>query len=74
MIKYLETYTVRTMSNNRERQFPSLLDAMEHVEGIVGNRSYSRPFAQEETLLYGYGDGSVSHMIQRDFEFELSSA
>ncbi len=74
-MKYLGTFTVRYMDEDREEHFSGESALMnEHrahtaAQNYVGNRRWSRPFPVEKTYFYGPGDGTVSVMIREDCEF-----
>jgi hypothetical protein len=68
-IKYLDTFTCYFINSNTEKQFPSKEEAMEAARNYCGNNSYSKLFPNEETYIFGPGDGTTSVMVRQDVEF-----
>ena len=62
---YVVYHMDREEEDDKETVFSTLDAAMEYCRRQVGNNSYSQPFPQEDTYLYGPGDGSTSKMIRR---------
>ena len=65
-----DTYTCYFTNSGTEKTFPSLLEAKKAAENYCGNKVYVKPFSDEETYIYGPGDGSTSVMIRQDFDFK----
>lgn len=71
MIVYKPTFFVVFIDeDNRTVTGLTLAEARRLAEAHVGNRSCARPIPNEETYLYGPGDGTTSVMIRREFELE----
>jgi hypothetical protein len=68
-IIHKSTFTCYFHNSDTEKQFPSLAEAQKAAESYCGNNRSTKPFPDEETYLYGPGDGSVSVMIRQDIEF-----
>ena len=64
-----QTATCYFVNSGTERNFPSVEDARTFAENYVGNRSCNKPFPNEDTYMYGPGDGTTSVMVRRDIEF-----
>lgn len=64
-----ETYTLIHTDTNAKKQFPNKEEAMTAAENSVGNRSFAKPFPNDETYLFGPGDGTTSIMVKQDSEF-----
>lgn len=67
---YLKTATCYFNVSDTSKQFASFELACEAAERYVGNRVYTRPFKEENTRLYGPGDGSTTVMVRQDVHFE----
>lgn len=68
-MRLLETYTVQFLKSGTSKQYPSKVAAHEAAAEYCGNDRYVKPFRDEDTWLYGPGDGSTSCMVQQDFDF-----
>jgi hypothetical protein len=64
-----ETATCYFMRSETEKAYPSVMEARRAAEEYVGNQSYSKPFPNEETYLYGDRSGETTVMVRRDFGF-----
>lgn len=71
-IKWLDSYTCYFLNSDTEKVFPSKDEAMQAARNYCGNNKYTTLWAnsgEEESYLFGPGDGTTSVMIRRDFEF-----
>lgn len=59
-------YFVRFIDICQELNNLSLEQAMRLAAAYVGNNAYAKPFPNENTYLYGPGDGSTMVMIRKD--------
>jgi hypothetical protein len=71
MIVRLDTASVIYLDEtpSRTENYASLGEARRVAERYVGNRSYSKPFPNEENYLYGDGTGVTTVMVQQDVQF-----
>ncbi len=69
MITRKGTFTVRYMDEDREEHFATEREAHIAAQDHVGNRSAARCFPNENTYLYGPGDGTTSVMVREDVDF-----
>lgn len=69
-IKYLETATVHFYNSGTKKTFPTLAEARAAAEAYVGNRSCAKPFPDEDTFLYGPGNGDTSVQVSRDMDMD----
>lgn len=69
-MRMLETYTIQFLKSGTEKQFPNKVAAHEAAAEYCGCNRYTKPFRDEETWLYGPGDGSTTCIVQQDFDFE----
>lgn len=65
----LETYTVYFLDSETEKQFPNKDAALKAAAKYVGNNSYNKLFLNEESYIFGPGDGTTSCMVRQDSEF-----
>ena len=66
----LKTFTCYYQDGSDQKvQHPSLAEAMAAAEKFCGNNRYNKPFPNEETYLYGPGNGVTSIMIRQDCEY-----
>lgn len=68
-IKRLDTATCYFTNSDTQKKFESFEKACEAAEDYCGNGVYTRPFPEEETRLYGPGDGTTSVMVRQDISF-----
>lgn len=68
-VKYLNTYTVYFMISDTEKEFPDKMSALKAAEDYAGCNRYTKPFPNEDTWIFGPGDGSVSIMVRRDVDY-----
>jgi len=62
----------RVASINRprdEKQFPNKEAALKAAEKYVGNNRYNKMFPNENSYIFGPGDGTTSCMVRQDIEF-----
>lgn len=64
-------YTVYYTNSDTTREVDTLEEARKLAEKYVGNSSATKPFPQEDTYLYGPGDGTTSVMVQEKFVWTL---
>lgn len=70
MIIHKDSFTCYLIASGREKHFPSLKEAQAFAKKFCGNDVSNKPFSEEETYLYGPGDGTTSIMIRQDVEFK----
>jgi hypothetical protein len=68
------TYTGKYIVYDREmdatKTFDNLATAKEFVERRVGNRSFAKPFDNEDTYFYGPGNGDTTYTIRPEVNFD----
>lgn len=68
VIKRLNTATCYFHNSDTKKSFPSVPAARAAAEAYVGNTRFAKPFPNEETYLYGPGDGTTTVMVRQDIE------
>lgn len=63
-------YVCMFLNSETEKEFPDLASAQLAAEKYCGNRRYAKPFPNEDTYLYGPGDGTTSVMVRKCFELK----
>lgn len=69
-IVYLKSATVYFMASDTKKTFPSIAEARRAAEAYVGNRAAAKPFADEETYLYGPGNGDTTVTVTQDMDMD----
>lgn len=69
-IKYLSTYTVHNMVDDSNKTFASSGEAHSYCQRLCGNSRYVKPFPEENTYLYGPGNGDTTLMIRQDIDMD----
>ncbi len=54
---------------DKKEIFSTLDEARQAAEKYCGNNVYNKPFPDEETYLYGPGDGTTSVIIRAEVHF-----
>ena len=67
---YLDTATVHFYLSDTKKTFPSLAAARAAAEEYVGNRACAKPFPDEDTYLYGPGNGDTTVQVSRDLDMD----
>ncbi len=62
------TFTCHFLEDDREQQFPSCEAALGAAREFVGNNRFVKPFACDDTYLFGPGDGTTSVIVRQDFD------
>jgi hypothetical protein len=61
-------FTIYYFDTNTEATFPDKASALKAAQDYVGNNRPTKPFPNEETYLYGPGDGTCTLMIRRTLD------
>lgn len=69
MTKRIDTFTVYFLDSETQKQFPNKQAAMSAAEKYVGNNKYNKLFPNEDSYIYGPGDGTTSCMVRQDLDF-----
>ncbi len=69
MFIHTGTFFCRFMDSDTQKDFPSLREAQDAAAAYVGNNSYSK-LPNQNTYLYGPGDGTTSVMVREHVRFE----
>ncbi len=68
-IRHKGTFTVRFLNSDTSKTFSTAAEAHIAAQDYVGNNAGLRISPNEQTYLYGPGDGTTSVMIREDIEF-----
>jgi len=63
------TFTVQFLNSDTEKQFSTKEAAMAAAIAYGGNAQYAKPFPNDDTYMYGPGNGETSVIVRRDVEF-----
>ena len=73
-IKYTGKYVVHFVNSETKRVVDNEEEAHRIAQEYVGNRSFNKPFPNENTYLYGPGNGETSVMIRAEIEWKTKNA
>lgn len=62
-------FEVQNFNDNTVTQYDTFKEAYDAAAKIAGNRSSTKPFPNEETYLFGPGNGETSAMVREYLTF-----
>ena len=68
-MKHLDTFTCHFTNDGTNKTFPNKEAAMQAAADYCGNNSWRKIWKDEETYIFGPGDGSTSVMVRQDIDF-----